>query len=137
MKNSPASQLGAIFQENSDGTTETFDMKDKIATLFEHFDRDKDGHLNYNELKSLQLQTSGADMTPDQYKHVCVMLDCHPDKGLSLNAIKLTYASEGASIDTDYEKVFPNKEIRKRSNDDGEDDVIEVGEGGVDISSWG
>ena len=76
---------GAIFQ---DGTT--FDMKSQVVAIHEHFDADGDGLLNYKELSSLQLITSSADMTPEQYKHVCTMLDCHPDKGLSLNALRLT-----------------------------------------------
>mmetsp|Transcript_38618 Transcript_38618/g.83894 ORF Transcript_38618/g.83894 Transcript_38618/m.83894 type:complete len:194 (-) Transcript_38618:569-1150(-) len=94
--------MSALFE---DGTA--FDMKDKVSAIHSHFDRDDDGHLNYSELRSLQLATSGADMTPEQYKQVCVALNCHFDKGLCLNALKFTYASEGADVDEDYRKVFP------------------------------
>mmetsp|Transcript_12970 Transcript_12970/g.28025 ORF Transcript_12970/g.28025 Transcript_12970/m.28025 type:complete len:157 (-) Transcript_12970:848-1318(-) len=133
--------MSALFE---DGTA--FDMKDKVSAIHSHFDRDDDGHLNYSELRSLQLATSGADMTPEQYKQVCVALNCHFDKGLCLNALKFTYASEGADVDEDYRKVFPpddkvNKKKKttttkkKDDNDNDDDDVIEVGEGGVDVSS--
>jgi hypothetical protein len=127
---------GAIFQ---DGTT--FDMKSQVVAIHEHFDADGDGFLNYKELSSLQLITSGADMTPEQYKHVCTMLDCHPDKGLSLDALRLTYAAEGTNVEDDFKKVFPKGKVpakksgAKAMKDDSEDDVIEVGDGGVDISS--
>ena len=127
---------GAIFQ---DGTT--FDMKSQVVAIHEHFDADGDGFLNYKELSSLQLITSGADMTPEQYKHVCTMLDCHPDKGLSLDALRLTYAAEGTNVEDDFKKVFPKGKVpakksgAKATKDDDEDDVIEVGDGGVDISS--
>ena len=127
---------GAIFQ---DGTT--FDMKSQVVAIHEHFDVDGDGFLNYKELSSLQLITSGADMTPEQYKHVCTMLDCHPDKGLSLDALRLTYAAEGTNVEDDFKKVFPKGKVpakksgAKATKDDDEDDVIEVGDGGVDISS--
>ena len=127
---------GAIFQ---DGTT--FDMKSQVVAIHEHFDADGDGYLNYKELSSLQLITSGADMTQEQYKHVCTMLDCHPDKGLSLDALRLTYAAEGTNVEDDFKKVFPKGKVpakqsgAKQKAKDDEDDVIEVGEGGVDISS--
>jgi len=127
---------GAIFQ---DGTT--FDMKSQVVAIHEHFDADGDGFLNYKELSSLQLITSGADMTPEQYKHVCTMLDCHPDKGLSLDALRLTYAAEGTNVEDDFKKVFPKGKVpakksgAKATKDGDEDDVIEVGDGGVDISS--
>ena len=130
---------GAIFQ---DGTT--FDMKSQVVAIHEHFDADGDGYLNYKELSSLQLITSGADMTQEQYKHVCTMLDCHPDKGLSLDALRLTYAAEGTNVEDDFKKVFPKGKVpakpsgvskAKKDDNDEDDDVIEVGEGGVDVSS--
>ena len=130
---------GAIFQ---DGTA--FDMKSQVVAIHEHFDADGDGYLNYKELSSLQLITSGADMTQEQYKHVCTMLDCHPDKGLSLDALRLTYAAEGTNVEDDFKKVFPKGKVlakpsgvskAKKDDNDEDDDVIEVGEGGVDVSS--
>jgi hypothetical protein len=130
--------MSALFE---DGTA--FDMKDKVSAIHSHFDRDKDGHLNYSELRSLQLVTSGADMTTEQYKQVCVALNCHVDRGLCLNSLKFTYAAEGADVDEDFRKVFPpddtvkttkdRKTTEKTKKDD--DDIIEVGEGCVDVSS--
>mmetsp|Transcript_7739 Transcript_7739/g.16566 ORF Transcript_7739/g.16566 Transcript_7739/m.16566 type:complete len:134 (+) Transcript_7739:288-689(+) len=124
-----------LFQNPS----ETFDFRDKLVQLFERFDRDKDNYLNYPELKSLQYQTSGADMTIEQYKHVCIMLDCHPDRGVSVEALRLTYKAEGTDLDGDYEKVFgkdtEKKVLKKEAKKEVQDEVLEVGEDGVDISS--
>ncbi|KAL7453159.1 hypothetical protein ACHAXS_000294 [Conticribra weissflogii] len=124
-----------LFQNPS----ETFDFRDKLVHLFERFDHDKDKYLNYPELKSLQYQTSGADMTIEQYKHVCTMLDCHPDRGVSMEALRLTYKAEGTDLDGDYEKVF-GKDIakiglKKEAQKKEEEEILEVGEDGVDISS--
>jgi len=100
---------------------------DKVRTIHEHFDKDNDDHLNFDELASLQLFTSGAVMDSNQYGMVCQALGCRPSQGLSLDAMKLTYAADGANIDEDYKKVFEQQRQEK-------DGVIEVGEGGVDIS---
>jgi hypothetical protein len=45
----------------------------------------------------------------------------------------LTYSSDGANIEEDFEKVF-GKEAADRSKISTHDEIIEVGEGGVDIS---
>lgn len=50
---------------------------------------------------------------------------------LLVNALKVVYAAEGTDIDEDYAKVCPTVETKTHG---GEDDVIEVGENGVDIS---
>jgi len=47
-----------------------------------------------------------------------------------VNALKVVYAAEGTNIDEDYAKIFPTEETKIH----GDDDVIEVGENGVDIS---
>ena len=110
-------------------------MRDKVAAIHSHFDRDCDGFLNYEELRSLQLVTSQADMASDQYRHICTILDCDPNRGITLDALRLTYASDGTSSDGDYAKVFSAaKEEAAGGETGGEDGFIEVGEGGVDIS---
>jgi len=128
---------GAIFEH--EGFSFSEEMADKVRQLHEHFDADGDGYLSFEEIRSLQLLTSGADMPPDQYVMVCRALGCHPTKGISLEALRLTYASEGTDIDEDYRKVFPKgkkakDESKSSVKNEDEDDVIEVGEGGVDIS---
>eukprot|EP00537_Pseudo-nitzschia_pungens_P007124 CAMPEP_0172360616 /NCGR_PEP_ID=MMETSP1060-20121228/4613_1 /TAXON_ID=37318 /ORGANISM="Pseudo-nitzschia pungens, Strain cf. cingulata" /LENGTH=180 /DNA_ID=CAMNT_0013082657 /DNA_START=122 /DNA_END=664 /DNA_ORIENTATION=- len=132
-------------------------FRDKVRILFEHFDVDGDGRLRYNELAALQIATndSGDDesskLSKEMYVMACQSLNCHPDQGLSLEAIKFTYAAEGADIDADYEKVFdkdgkPRKVVvllptkkeetkePKNKNDNDDDKVYEVGANGVDIS---
>jgi hypothetical protein len=120
-------------------------FRDKVKILFENFDLDQDGRLNHNELASLQRATSPEEdpLTKKMYLMVCQSLACHPDQGISLEALKFTYASDGADIDIDYDKVFNNdnnnnngnKTNKKNKKDDDEDKIYEVGSNGVDISS--
>eukprot|EP00551_Chaetoceros_affinis_P014176 CAMPEP_0203688894 /NCGR_PEP_ID=MMETSP0091-20130426/1412_1 /ASSEMBLY_ACC=CAM_ASM_001089 /TAXON_ID=426623 /ORGANISM="Chaetoceros affinis, Strain CCMP159" /LENGTH=154 /DNA_ID=CAMNT_0050558453 /DNA_START=172 /DNA_END=636 /DNA_ORIENTATION=+ len=110
---------------------------DKTRAIHEHFDKNKDGFLNFDELSSLQLCTSGEILDGNMYQALCQGLGCQPNKGLSLDGLKLTYASEGTNLDEDYEKIFGDKvkgstKERKAKGDD--DGVYEVGEDGVDIS---
>jgi hypothetical protein len=108
-------------------------FRDKVRTLFEYFDRDQDGYLNFQELKALQDATSAhvdneedeedddddnddensksssppvSSLTEDMYVMACKTLDCHPSKGLSVEALKFTYAADGADIDKDFNLVF-------------------------------
>jgi len=128
-------------------------FRDKVKILFEHFDVDGDGKLNYTELAALQKATNDNDpnytLCCKMYVMACKSLNCHPDEGLSLEGLKFTYAADGADIDVDYYKVFdkggkpkvakseaPKKEEKKmdKKKDDA-DKVYEVGSNGVDISS--
>lgn len=83
-------------EDNEVGFAEEF--RDKVRTLFEHFDKDGDKYLNFPELAALQVATSGDILTEDMYVMACRALGCPPSQGLSLDALKLTYASEGANI---------------------------------------
>mmetsp|Transcript_12334 Transcript_12334/g.14873 ORF Transcript_12334/g.14873 Transcript_12334/m.14873 type:complete len:132 (-) Transcript_12334:27-422(-) len=128
--------MSALF-ENENDQSFAREMADKVAAIHEYFDKDKDGHLNFEELRSLQLLTSGDDMDKEQFVAVCRVLDCHPSRGISLNALKLTYAADGANIAKDYDTVFPESSSatsNKTKEKTADDDVIEVGDGGVDIS---
>lgn len=82
------------------------------------------------------------------YVMACQSLNCHPDQGLSLEALKFTYAADGADIDADYDKVFdkdgkprkvvvfvPKKQRQEESKTESGDTVYEVGADGFDISS--
>jgi hypothetical protein len=90
--------MKAVFDES--GTSFAEEFTDKVRGLHEHFDLNKDGFLNFEELRSLQLMTSGEDMKPEHYEMACRALDCHPSKGLSLDALRLTYAADGTNIGT-------------------------------------
>mmetsp|Transcript_40336 Transcript_40336/g.45010 ORF Transcript_40336/g.45010 Transcript_40336/m.45010 type:complete len:208 (+) Transcript_40336:10-633(+) len=125
-------------------------FRDKVKILFEKFDVDDDGYLNYEELAALQQATGSDDddnteLSKKMYVMVCQSLNCHPDTGLSLGGLKFTYASEGADIDIDYDKVFNKKEKKKKKrrkkkkkpeekDADEDDKIYEVGVNGVDIS---
>eukprot|EP00593_Proboscia_inermis_P016593 CAMPEP_0171306424 /NCGR_PEP_ID=MMETSP0816-20121228/16436_1 /TAXON_ID=420281 /ORGANISM="Proboscia inermis, Strain CCAP1064/1" /LENGTH=138 /DNA_ID=CAMNT_0011787991 /DNA_START=13 /DNA_END=429 /DNA_ORIENTATION=- len=127
---------------------------EKVRQIHSNFDSDNDNFLNLEELSALQFETSGNTLDKDQYVMVCRALGCHPGRGISLEALKLTYAAEGTDVNADYEKVFSERSgdnsisKAKKSkttiissmssntdgNDVGEEDVLEVGENGVDIS---
>ena len=128
-------KLGSALFESSESYAAAF--MDKVRAIHEHFDKDKDGYLNFQELSSLQLITSGSEMDGGQYGMVCQAFGCAPSQGLTLTELKLTYAADGASADDDYEKVFGksgNKTKRKDKVNTEDDDVIEVGDGVIDIS---
>ena len=139
-------------------------MRDKVRTLFEHFDVDGDEHLKFAELAALQKATAGTLLTEEMYMMACRALDCTPHQGISLDALKLTYAAEGSDIGTcstgeapmivffclwytyvekDYYTVFPDRDPNKKDNstpdkggNDDEEQVYEIGaDGTVDISS--
>lgn len=134
-------------------------FRDKVKILFEHFDHDQDGFLKYDELAALQTATAGYDtdrLSKEMYVMACQNLNCHPDTGLSLEALKFTYAADGADVDADYDKVFdpdgkPRKVVvkvnlpaekaskgpsKERSKEENEEKVYEIESNGVvDISS--
>eukprot|EP00586_Coscinodiscus_wailesii_P006324 CAMPEP_0172487552 /NCGR_PEP_ID=MMETSP1066-20121228/16704_1 /TAXON_ID=671091 /ORGANISM="Coscinodiscus wailesii, Strain CCMP2513" /LENGTH=161 /DNA_ID=CAMNT_0013254249 /DNA_START=108 /DNA_END=593 /DNA_ORIENTATION=+ len=145
-KNEIASNVGpasALFStttssdEHSDLVSFADGFRDKVRAIHERFDVDRDGYLNYDELSRLQLETGGDVLDENMYVMVCRTLNCRPGTGVSLEGLKLTYAAEGSDVDDDYEKVFGKKASvseGKKKGDIDDDDVIEVGEGGVDIS---
>ena len=121
----------------SDGDTSLAEgFRDKVVALHSYFDRDKDGYLNHSELRGLQLLTSGEEMNAATYLMACKSIGCDPQQGISLDGLRLVYASEGASIEDDYAKIFPakSKDSAKGADKKEDDDVLEVGEDGVDIS---
>ena len=133
--NSATGVTSALF--GSDGDTLADGFRDKVAALHSYFDRDKDGYLNHSELRGLQLLTSGEEMNAATYLMACKSIGCDPQQGISLDGLRLVYASEGASIEEDYSKIFPpakSKDSAKGADKKEDDDVLEVGEDGVDIS---
>ncbi len=152
----PTEELKPLFEalkENDDAMLSFAEgFRDKVKVLFEHFDHDKDGRLKYDELAALQTATSdegydGERLSKEMYVMACQSLNCHPDQGLSLEALKFTYAADGADIDMDYDKVFdkdgePRKVVvkidlpPKKEESKQKETVYEIGSNGVvDISS--
>lgn len=131
--NSATGVTSALF--GSDGDTSL--AEGLVAALHSYFDRDKDGYLNHSELRGLQLLTSGEEMNAATYLMACKSIGCDPQQGISLDGLRLVYASEGANIEEDYSKIFPAKSkdsAKGADKKDDDDDVLEVGEDGVDIS---
>mmetsp|Transcript_4029 Transcript_4029/g.5292 ORF Transcript_4029/g.5292 Transcript_4029/m.5292 type:complete len:135 (-) Transcript_4029:375-779(-) len=125
--------MTALFQNDKDDEEAAGCFRDKIRCLHEHFDKDEDGYLKLSELAALQKATEGVILTEEMYLMACSALNCPPSTGISLNALKLTYASDGADFEKDYYKVFPKKEEKKEEKE--EDRIYEVGDDGVDIST--
>eukprot|EP00984_Skeletonema_dohrnii_P019545 scaffold9360_cov120-Skeletonema_dohrnii-CCMP3373.AAC.6 len=134
-KETPAASVAsALF--SSDDTSLAEGFRDKVAALHSFFDRDKDGFLNHSELRGLQLLTSGEEMNVPTYLMACRSIGCDPQQGISLDGLRLVYAAEGSNVEDDYSKVFPAKgEAKASDKEEEEDDVLEVGEDGVDIST--
>ena len=83
---------------NSNDNKEEEEEIDLVKEIHTHYDVDNDGFLNFVELATLQLETSSVKMTGDQYSLACKTLDCHPNLGLSLKALRWTYAAEGSNV---------------------------------------
>jgi hypothetical protein len=115
---------------DNDITAELF--RDRVRSLHEYFDKNKDSYLNFQELAALQETTDGTLLSEEMYVMVCKALDCRPGNGISIDALRLTYASEGADIDKDYFKVFPERKPKRESK--GEDHIYETIDGSIDIS---
>lgn len=87
----------AIFEDEDEVYAESF--RDRVRAIHEHFDRDQDGYLNYQELSDLQQATSGSPLADgDQYVMICRTLECKPNQGISVEALRLTYASDGTNL---------------------------------------
>jgi hypothetical protein len=135
MSSSPSENptITALFEDGNEDFAESF--RDKVNAIHEHFDRDEDGCLNFQELAALQYRTSGNELDSDQYVMVCKALGCHPNKGLSVPTLRLTYAADGTDLEKDYNIVFPErKKEHKKKKDNGGEQVYEVGADGFDIS---
>ena len=88
-------------------------FKDKVLAIHEHFDKNKDGFLNFDELSALQLCTSGQVLDSTMYGYICQGLGCAPSEGLHLDGLKLTYASDGANVGK-FSSVVSSIEYRYR-----------------------
>lgn len=92
-------QIAPLFAAEDDNDNDSGEwFRDKVRAIFEHFDTDQDQHLKFAELAALQKATSGTMLTEEMYVMACRALDCTPHKGISLDALKLTYAAEGSDI---------------------------------------
>ena len=156
-------EMKALFQNDEKDSSFVEGFKDRVREVHEQFDKDCDGYLSFSELAALQLTTEGAKLTEESYVMACKALDCHPSRGISLDALRLTYAAQGTSIgkfgseafritvsfvrlcstssfffcssstEKDYFKVLPERKKAKVEKR-GDDHVYEVGADGVDIS---
>ena len=73
-------------------------IHDKVKEIHAHFDANNDGYLNYEELSKLQACTCEDPLNEDVYEKLCAQFKCEKDKGLSLEGLNLTYATEIANL---------------------------------------
>mmetsp|Transcript_2032 Transcript_2032/g.2768 ORF Transcript_2032/g.2768 Transcript_2032/m.2768 type:complete len:114 (-) Transcript_2032:47-388(-) len=88
---------------------------------------------------------SSSSLDGDQYVMVCRCLGCHPNRGISVEALRLTYASDGTDLEKDYATVFPERKRVDTTNDgetnnknetnvkDDDEKVYEIGQDGYEI----
>lgn len=102
----PSDQLKAIMakQDDSDASDDISD-EEKIKTLFDVFDEDEDGLLNYEEAYKLYAHNEDED-EPDfsQEQYGVVLQWLGTPEGISIEGVAKIYEQLG-SLDIDYEKL--------------------------------
>ena len=83
-------------------------MIDKVAKIFELFDQDRDGYLSFDELNALQIATSGNILPRQAWGAVITAFSCTA-QGPTVDHLRLTYKTQQADLNSDYQKCFPNQ----------------------------
>lgn len=83
----------------------------KSDAIFEHFDRDQDGYLNFKELRALG-QATGGDLPHAAFASICEEIGANPSHGVTKALLLTMYTDAGlGDAHRDYNLIF-------RSNDD-------------------
>ena len=77
-----------------------------LVAIFKKYDKDGDNMLKFSEIKELQFDTEGLELSKKEYKRTCGLLGVNHTKGLSLQHLAQTYTGKEGSLETDYAKVF-------------------------------
>ena len=86
--------------------------KTKSDEIFDHFDRDQDGYLNFNELRALGRAT-GGDLERNTYGAICQEIGADPSKGVTKALLLIMYTpgeDGGAGLGDphrDHNLIFP------------------------------
>ena len=65
------------------------------SQVFEFFDQDDDGYLDYDETRLLAQLSDGYDLTTDEYRDLCRTMGASSSKGLSQDDVVHMYAHLG------------------------------------------
>jgi hypothetical protein len=89
--------------ERDNNTTAT---KQKSDEIFDRFDVDKDGYMNYEELRALGKAT-GGDLPHAAYMALCEEIGANPAKGVSKALLLTMYTDAGlGDAHRDYNIIF-------------------------------
>ena len=81
-------------------------VKQKSDAIFERFDVDRDGYMNYAELKALGAAT-GGELPRAAFVSVCEELGADPSKGVSKALLLLMYTDAGlGDAHRDHNLIF-------------------------------
>ena len=80
--------------------------REKSDAIFQHFDKDQDGYLNYSELRALG-QATGGELPQIAYKSICDEIGADARKGVTKTLLLLMYTdAELGDAHRDYNLIF-------------------------------
>ena len=83
------------------------EIKRKSDEIFDRFDADGDGYLNFDELRALG-QATGGDLVQARYKMLCEEIGAHPKKGVTKALLLIMYTDAGlGDAHRDHNLIFP------------------------------
>mmetsp|Transcript_67362 Transcript_67362/g.147610 ORF Transcript_67362/g.147610 Transcript_67362/m.147610 type:complete len:312 (-) Transcript_67362:77-1012(-) len=85
----PLTQIGAgnTAQDLWANVTKTNETMKLAEELFHHFDKDKDGHWNFQETSQVQMATEGTEMTEESFNSLIIA--AAPDGGRHLTEVDM------------------------------------------------
>ena len=82
--------------------------KRKCDAIFDHFDVDHDGYLNYKELHALG-QATGGELPHPAYVSICGEIGADPSKGVTKALLLCIYTDANlGDAHRDYNLIFPS-----------------------------
>lgn len=88
---------------------------DKIQRLFEYFDEDEDGFLNFEEARCLYECSQSAELSKEMYDGV--LASFRLESGLDVQALTSLYQKLG-TLDADFDKIDEWEEVDDEEDDD-------------------
>lgn len=92
--------------------------KSKCDRLFQFFDVDKDGYLNFAETYCMAAALADAHLTKEEFQLDCAFFGCNPDKGLDLEVLLRSYIDEGGDIDKALRLLAEHEKASRKEQPD-------------------
>eukprot|EP01064_Diplonema_japonicum_P007660 TRINITY_DN1529_c0_g3_i1.p1 TRINITY_DN1529_c0_g3~~TRINITY_DN1529_c0_g3_i1.p1 ORF type:complete len:1901 (+),score=486.16 TRINITY_DN1529_c0_g3_i1:555-5705(+) len=92
-------------------TSLSMDEAEKLKWIFEYGDVDRDGYLNYSELRQLAVDTSG-ELDEAQYKEILQAFGAS-DNGLTIDHLEKLYLGSDGDVSYNYESLQRLQEIQQ------------------------